>query len=91
MDNKNAVIQFARHALRAEFLTPAGVINLVSLFSVFILILSLSILDIIQALVRIWDASYTTASDSLMWLVALYLGAMLLCVFIVGLVTPRKP
>jgi hypothetical protein len=91
LDSKNAVIEFARHALRAEFLTPAGVINLVSLFSFFVLILSLGLLDVIQAIVRTWDSSYTTGSESFLLLCGLYALVMLLCVLIVGLLTRRTP
>jgi hypothetical protein len=85
-----AVREFAREALRSEFLTPAGVINLIGLFAVFVLLLAAEATGAWEALVRTLDSSYRAGGPSFFWLLLTFVGTLLACVLIVGLLTRPK-
>jgi len=84
------ILDFARHALRAERLTPAGVLNLVGLLAALGITLSIGILDLFQALVRIFVRDYSAGLPTLEVMFLLYILCMTLCVVIVGLLTRRS-
>jgi hypothetical protein len=76
---------FARRALEAERLTPAGRINLLGLFGVFLIISGSAILDLAQPVGRLWDPAYDAGGPSLVLLLVVFGVLLLLCVVIVGL------
>jgi hypothetical protein len=82
--------EFARHAFRAEFLTAAGVINIVWQACILVLVGTLGVTDIWQAIARTWNPSYSTGLPSLIVVIPVWGGIMLACIFIVGLLTPRR-
>ncbi len=84
-----AVIEFARAAIDAEYLTPAGVINLIGLFILFIVIVVLGLADLWQALVRTWNKGYETGLPSPLSCGILFATVLLLCTLIVGLLYRR--
>jgi hypothetical protein len=85
VESKRAVIEFARQVLRAEFLTPGGVINLVGVFTTFVLTLAVGLADLAQVVIRTWDSHYETGIPSILWFLGGHLLLILVCTVIVML------
>jgi hypothetical protein len=90
MSGLKDVTEFARHAFRAEFLTPAGIINLIWQVCVLTVVVVLGLADLWQAIARTWNSHYTTHLPSFLVLLPIWGGIMLACVLIVGLLTRRS-
>jgi ABC-type arginine transport system permease subunit len=91
VDKLDALREIARDALRAEFMTPAGVVNLLGLLAALILVIAVGASDLFQAVIRTFESGYSTGLPSVVVLLILYFAAMLLCVIILGLLArPRN-
>lgn len=78
-----------RIALKAEGLTPGGRLNLAGMTLVFVLTVGSGVLDVVQAVVRIWDPNYTTGLPSFLWVLATFGALLMVCVLIIVLLEPR--
>jgi hypothetical protein len=84
------ILGFAREAFRAEFMTPAGVVNVILVFLCFVLVSAMGLGDVWQVLVRTVKADYVSGMPAFQWLLLEFALIGLACVFIVGLLT-RPP
>ena len=79
-----AVLEFAKDALRAEGMSPAGRVNLVGMVLGFLLLAGIGSLDLLQAVVRTFRPHYHhgVPFEELFWMFLIYLAV---CAFIGGL------
>lgn len=84
-------MQYVRWILRQviatfklEAMTTEGRINFGSLLVTFFLVVSAGRFDVVQVVVRTWNADYETGLPSTLEFLKYWLGAMLLCVVVVG-------
>jgi hypothetical protein len=73
-------LRFARLVVTAEGLTVPGRANLLGLGCVFLLVVGGGLLDIVQALVRVWNSQYESGLPSLLSFVWVYGVLFLACV-----------
>jgi flagellar biosynthesis protein FlhB len=90
MNRLRLILDFAREAFRAEFMTPAGVINVILVFLCFVLVSAMGLGDAWQILVRTVKADYESGMPAFAWLLLEFALIGLACVLIVGLLT-RPP
>lgn len=89
-DQLAAALAFAREVLRAEGLTAAGRVNLITVFGALIVTIGAGLLDVWQALVRTWNSDYETGLPPVLTLFVLFLVAGFLCVVVLALVPPDR-
>jgi uncharacterized protein involved in cysteine biosynthesis len=90
-DHVATAFTFAKNALKAERRSDAGIANVVGLGFAFVLVLASGLVDIFQALARLWRPHYTTGLPSTLAFVAVFAAMFVLCVLILALVPPRPP
>ncbi len=79
--------ELARETVRAETDNWAGRSNFLGLTALFVLLFAPAfIFDIVQATVRMWDATYTTGLPSSISIARNYGVLMLLCVICLGVI-----
>jgi hypothetical protein len=83
-----AVLAVVREALRAEGVSTPGKVNLIFVLGALIVTIGTGAADLVQTIVRIWNADYETGLPSTLAFFALFVGAGLLCVLILALVPP---
>jgi hypothetical protein len=83
-------IAFARHALESEKDTPAGRLNAIWMVPSLAVVAGAGIFDALQALVRVWKPHYSAGLPSGLALFAVWAGSSLLCIALVGLMSPRR-
>jgi hypothetical protein len=83
-------IRFARHAIKAETETRAGQLNAIWMVLSLAVVVTAGLPDLLQAVVRIWEPTYTTGLPSGLALFGIWAGASLLCVLFVGLTSPER-
>lgn len=88
-DKLRAFGEFTRQVLRAETLSVPGRVNLFGLGVIFLLVVGGGLLDVVQALVRVWKPTYDTGLRSLLSFVVTYGLLLLLCVLL--LVVADRP
>lgn len=83
------VAAFAKEALRAETLTVPGRVNMFGLFIFFVAVLATGVLDLLEAVVRLWDAEYTVGPP-LLAVLAVFALMLLVCVAILSIWPPKN-
>ena len=87
LDKVNAVINFAREAVRAEVMTPTGILNAIWILVVLVLVSVVGLADLYQVVVRTWITDYESGLPSFLWMLLTAGGLTLACIVIVGLFT----
>jgi len=77
-----------KDAIATEAMSIAGRINVLGMTMVFAVVAADGVLDVIQALVRIWRPGYSAGNPPLLILLLVMCGLTLCCVLAVGLVDP---
>jgi hypothetical protein len=80
-----AVAKLARSIIDAETVTPAGRLNALTIIAGVAIIFAGGVLDVGQAIVRLWDDDYVTGLPSVLALFAVWLGGAILCVGVLAL------
>jgi hypothetical protein len=84
------VTSFARAAFKAEFMTPAGVLNALWMFMTFVLVSGAALGGLYQEIVRATRGEYESGPPAFIWLLVVYGFLSFVCIGIVGFLTrPR--
>ena len=78
-----------RDALKAEGTSVAGRVNLLGTVLAYVLVAAAGLLDVWQAIVRVWNDNYTAGAPSLLTLLVVFGLIFLACTLILALTTDR--
>lgn len=89
MDHGKQVIEFVRTIIDAEWMTPPGVVNLVGVFTTFLIVLAAGLGDLAQIIVRTWNDDYETGLPSIFWFIGIHLLVFVGCTLLMALLYGR--
>jgi hypothetical protein len=88
LDDSKALVSFAKKALKAEMATDAGRVNRITILGAFLFVTAGSILNALQAGVRIFRDDYQGGLPSTEFLLITFIFGSLICVAMVGYFSP---